>query len=250
MFSTEYFYFRSIRGPWTDSKVRNALLLAIPWSELRADYLIPRDDARFPRSRAIPSLRVSRSRTSRGAKKLLAEAGYAEGHPMDTIVIRIPESDAFMKLATTLKDAWGKIGLKVDIVSLPTNEYYGTLRRDDYSIAITSWIGDFADPLAFLEMFRPKSSLNDSGWNNADFEALIVDAAAQKDIKARYAKLAEAEKLLLAQGVIIPIAHNPALNVIDLNGLGGWYTNPLDVHPFKFIRFVPAKPLPGVALLP
>jgi oligopeptide transport system substrate-binding protein len=249
MFSTEYFYFRSVRGPWTDSRVRNALLLAIPWSELRADYLIPATTLVFPIA-GYPEFKGLEKQDVEGAKKLLAEAGYGEGHPMDTVVIRIPESDVFMKLATTLKGAWDKIGIKVDIKTLPANEYYNTLKSDDYSVAITSWIGDFADPLAFLEMFRPKSSLNDSGWDNADFEALIVDAAAQKDIKTRYAKLAEAEKLLLAQGVIIPIAHNPSLNVIDLNGLGGWYTNPLDVHPFKFIRFVPAKPLPGVALLP
>ena len=80
---------------------------------------------------------------------------------------------------------------------MPTAEYYSTLRSDDYSIAITSWIGDFADPLAFLEMFRPSSSLNDSGWDNQAFEALIVEASAQKDVKARYAKLAEADGYLL-----------------------------------------------------
>lgn len=247
MFSTEYFFFRSTRGPWTDSRVRNALLLAIPWATLRADYIIPATTLIFPIA-GYPEFKGLETQDIEGAKKMLADSGYGKDNPMATIVIRIPDSDAFMKLATTLKAAWEKIGLTVEIVSMPNPEYYGTLRSDDYSLAITSWIGDFADPQAFLEMFRPLSSLNDSGWNNAAFEALIVEAAAQTDVKARYAKLAEAEKLLLAQGVIIPVAHNPALNVIDLNGLSGWYPNPLDVHPFKFIRFVPAKPLPGVAM--
>jgi len=247
MFSTEYFFFRSVRGPWADSKVRNAMLLAVPWVQLRADYLIPATTLVFPIA-GYPEFKGIETQDIEEAKKKLAEAGYGPEKPLDTVIIRIPESDAFMKLALTLQDAWQKIGIAVEIKSLPTAEYYSTLRSDDYSIAVTSWIGDFADPLAFLEMFRPASSLNDSGWNSPAFEALIVEAAAEKDVKSRYLKLAEAEKLLLGEGVILPVAHNPALNIIDTNGLSGWYANPLDVHPFKFITFVPGKPLPGVAM--
>ncbi len=247
MFSTEYFFFRSVKGPWADSRVRNALILAIPWAELRGDYLLPAKTLVYPIA-GYPELKGLETQDLEGAKKLLAEAGYGPDRPLDTVIVRIPESDAFGKLATVLKNAWAAIGVTTEIVTLPAQQYYATLKADDYSVAITSWIGDFADPLAFLEMFRPMSSLNDSGWNDPEFEALIVEATALKDVKARYAKLAEAEKRLLSQGVIMPVAHNPALNVIDLNGITGWFTNPLDVHPFKFIRFVPPKPLPGVAL--
>jgi len=248
MFSTEYFFFRSTRGPWADSRVRNALLLAVPWADLRANYIIPATTLVFPIA-GYPTFKGIETQDIDGAKKKLAEAGYGPDKPLDAVIIRIPESESFMDLAKKLKDAWVKIGLTVEIKSLPSAEYYSTLREDNYSVAITSWIGDFADPLAFLEMFRPGSSLNDSGWSNAAFEALIVEAATLTDGKARYAKLAEAEKLLLADGVILPIAHNPALNIIDTNGLAGWYPNPLDVHPFKFLRFVAPKALPGVALL-
>ena len=114
-------------------------------------------------------------------------------------------------------------------------------------LGVTSWIGDFADPLAFLELFRPASSLNDSGWNNPAFEQLIVDASSCKQTKDRYAKLAEAEKVLLGDGVILPVAHNPSLNVIDTNGITGWYANALDIHPFKFVRFSQRKVMPNVA---
>jgi peptide/nickel transport system substrate-binding protein/oligopeptide transport system substrate-binding protein len=30
--------------------------------------------------------------------------------------------------------------------------------------------------------------------------------------------------------------------------LDGWYPNALDIHPFKYLSFKAARPLPGVAL--
>ena len=64
----------------------------------------------------------------------------------------------------------------------------------------------------------------------------------------RLATLAEAEKILLDRGVILPICYSPALNIVDLAELGGWYPNALDIHPFKYISFRTLRPLPGVAL--
>jgi len=248
MFSTEYFFFRSTWGPGADSRVRNALLLAIPWTELRSNYLIPAKTLVFPIAN-YPQLDGIETQNIPDAKKKLAEAGIIDPSTLAPLIISIPDSEAFISLAKIIQKAWVDIGFKVDIRTTPYTTYYGTLKNNDYTIGITSWIGDFADPLSFLEMFRPASSLNDSGWNNPDFEALILSSSSLNVIKDRYAKLAEAEQLLLTDGVILPIAHNPSLNVIDTNGIAGWYTNALDIHPFKFIQFTQKKALPGVAML-
>lgn len=247
MFSTEYFFFRSTWGPWADAKVRNALLLAVPWAALRANYIIPAKTLVFPIA-GYPELEGISTQNVEEAKKLLAAAGIADAAAMTPIVVSIPESPAFQGLAEILKSSWEALGIKVSIRVMPYDKYYESLRTDDYSVGITSWIGDFADPLSFLELFRPSSSLNDSGWKNADYEKLIADAATVKQGKDRYAKLADAEKVLLADGVILPVAHNPSINVIDTNGISGWYPNALDIHPFRYIRFSRRKPLPGVAL--
>ncbi len=247
MFSTEYFFFRSTWGPWNDPRIRNALLDAVPWDEFRSDYLIKATTLVFPIA-GYPEIAGINKQDTEGAKKLLAEAGYADMATMPPLVIRIPESETYNKLAGILKAAWEKIGFTVEIWAEDYSEYYSSLRSDDYSLGVTSWIGDFADPLTFLELFRPHSSLNDSGWDNPAYEKILEDAAAIKTVKDRYAKLAEAEKILLEEGVILPLSHNPALNVIDTDGIGGWYPNALDIHPFKFIRFTPKKALPGFAM--
>ena len=65
----------------------------------------------------------------------------------------------------------------------------------------------------------------------------------------RYKTLAEAEKLLLDWGVVMPISYTPALNIIDTDEIDGWYQNPLDIHPFKYLNYAAYRPLPGVALV-
>ena len=246
LFATEYFFFRATWGPWADARVRNALLAAVPWKELRADYVIPAKTLVFPIS-GYPELPGLTEQDVDKAKKLLAEAGVDNPSALPVLEIRVPDGAAFAKIAGILETAWTGLGLSVVVRAIPYDGYYPTLREDTYAVGITTWIGDFADPLSFLEMFRPGSTLNDSGWNSPEFERLILDASNARDKKERYDRLAKAETLLLEQGLIAPVAHNPALNVIDTNGLEGWYSNALDIHPFKFIRFGPKKPLPGVA---
>ena len=247
MFSTEYFFFRGTWGPWATSEVRNALLLSVPWNELRSKYLIPAKTLVFPIS-GYPELAGVEQYNPEEAAKLLREAGLTDFSSVPVLQIRIPETQHFAAMAETLKEAWEKLGFTVEIHMIPYAQYYSSLRNDEYAVGVTSWIGDFADPLAFLEMFRPASTLNDSGWNNTEYEKIITEASGQRSPLRRYEKLAEAEKLLLDNAVILPLSHNPALNIIDVNGIEGWYPNALDIHPFKFIRFVPRKALPGVAM--
>ena len=62
--------------------------------------------------------------------------------------------------------------------------------------------------------------------------------------------LAEAESLVLTEAEVLPVSHQPALNVVDLTSVAGWYPNPLDIHPFKYMSFsVPELP-PNVAAAP
>lgn len=249
MFSTEYFFFRGTWGPWATSEVRNALLLSVPWNDLRSEYLIPAKTLVFPIS-GYPQLAGIEQYNPEEAARLLEKAGLTDFSSIPVLQIRIPETEHFAAMAETLKEAWEKLGFTVEINMIPYSQYYSSLRNDEYAVGVTSWIGDFADPLAFLEMFRPASSLNDSGWKNARFEQIITEAAGRHSPLSRYEKLAEAEQILLDDAVILPLSHNPSLNIIDLNGIEGWYPNALDIHPFKFIRFVPRKALPGVAKTP
>ncbi|MBO7135029.1 MAG: hypothetical protein J6V73_00210 [Spirochaetaceae bacterium] len=108
------------------------------------------------------------------------------------------------------------------------------------------WIGDFADPLAFLELFRSSSSLNVTGWKNSKYDAMLEDAAKITDAAKRYEKLAEAEQLLLDDGAIYPISRTLSVNIIDFDTVKGWFDNALDIHPLKYLKFVMPDPRANV----
>ena len=68
------------------------------------------------------------------------------------------------------------------------------------------------------------------------------------DSKKRYRRLADAEQILLTKAAILPLDHGPAINLINTKSIDGWFSNPLDVHPFKFIKFKGRTTPPGITM--
>ena len=89
--------------------------------------------------------------------------------------------------------------------------------------------------LAFLELFRGGSSLNVSKYNSEKYNDLLDKAANANDSTSHNKFLSEAEQCLLDNGVVIPISHPVCLHVIDLDCIGGWTTNALDIHPLRYL---------------
>jgi oligopeptide transport system substrate-binding protein len=81
-----------------------------------------------------------------------------------------------------------------------------------------------------------------SNWKNEKFDKLIEEANMLTDQVKRYEKLAEAEQLMLDDGILLPLCHLITQNCIDLTELGGWFPNALDVHPFKYMFFREQEP--------
>jgi peptide/nickel transport system substrate-binding protein/oligopeptide transport system substrate-binding protein len=121
------------------------------------------------------------------------------------------------------------------------------LKNNDYTVGFSTWIGDFADPYTFLQMWRRDSNLNDAHYDDDDYETLIEKSMLEEG-ETRWATLADAEKLLLERGSVLPISYSPAVNVVDIGELGGWFPNALDIHPFKHLSFKAFRPLPGVVM--
>jgi peptide/nickel transport system substrate-binding protein/oligopeptide transport system substrate-binding protein len=180
----------------------------------------------------------------------MAEAGYPKGAGLPELLVRITPSQEAERIAVLMAGAWHeKLGVSVKIDVVPYRQYFQSLKRDDYDVGSTTWIGDFADPYTFLQMWCRDSNLNDARHNDSDYETLIDRSMTEEGTK-RWETLAEAEALLLSRGNVLPISYSPALNIIDLNEIEGWYPNVLDIHPFKYMSIRARRPLPGVVLGP
>ncbi len=248
LFATDYFYFVCAQAPWNDARVRRGLALLVPWQEIR------KGDRLFETSHLIPSFSgypkvegIDQSDPKEGLR-LLAEAGYPGGRGLPPLRIKIADDPESVQIAGQMAQAWkSQVGLEVGVHAFDYEVYLNEVKKPDYELGSVTWIGDYADPLTFLQLWTRDSNLNDSRFSDDEYESLIETAVGQTDETARYRTLADAEQLLLQKAVVLPINHSPAFNLIDLKKIAGWYPNVLNVHPLKYVRFREEELPPGIA---
>ncbi|MDR2069463.1 MAG: peptide ABC transporter substrate-binding protein [Spirochaetaceae bacterium] len=246
LFATHYYFIRSARAPWNDYRIRQALSLVLPWAQIREGYYLPAKTLIYPIP-GYPEIDGLDTTDVEEARRLLAEAGFPEGKGLPELVIRLNPSTDAARVGRLMAAAWmEELGVKVKIEVVPYGQYFQALKQNDYEVGFSTWIGDFADPYTFLQMWRRDSNLNDARHDDLDYENLMEESMAEEGEK-RWQILSKAEELLLERGTVLPIFYSPALNVVDVDELDGWFPNVLDIHPFKYLSFKTFRPLPGVA---
>jgi peptide/nickel transport system substrate-binding protein/oligopeptide transport system substrate-binding protein len=255
MFGTHYWFFDCASAPWNDPDLRRALALLLPWPEIRAKdkYLAPAPTLVLPNG-SYHSAKGIEAADQDEAKSLLEKAGHKDGAGLPAITILLPEGgEDDARVAALAKGAWEKSGsIQVEIKTVPAVSYLDALRSGaeagSWTIASTSWIGDFLDPVAFLQMWSTDSNLNDARLADPEYDRLLA-AAAQKEGDERFEALALAETRLLSGAAVLPLYHSLAANIIDTDYINGWYPNILDIHPFKYLDFGDRKVRSNVASL-
>ena len=249
LYSTTYYFFNCRETPWKDPRVRRALALSVPWQEIRSEahQFFPTETL-VPRVTGYPRVKGISDADPAEAQRLLMEAGFPEGRGLPEIRILIPVSEGSQREAEIMKKAWEEsLGCTVLIETAESSVYFERLKEPGYTLATLTWIGDFADPLAFLQMWTADSNINDAGYTDEEFDRKIFTSMGESEAK-RYLLLGEAEEYLLSQAAVLPVAHSPAFNCVDLSQVEGWFPNPLDIHPFKWIRFTGPRKLPGITM--
>jgi peptide/nickel transport system substrate-binding protein/oligopeptide transport system substrate-binding protein len=251
LFATTYFYFRSDREPFDDERVRRGLALLLPWDEIRntAQMFFP-SDVLVPDIADYPEVVGIRDRDERSGLKLLDQAGYARGRGLPPISIKVAAGSVAVQVAELMRDTWeGLLGVEVAVQEFRYRDLLEEIRGGDFTLAHQTWVGDFADPLTFLQMWTRSSNLNDAAYFNRQYDRTVTRALRTAGTD-RLPALASAEAMLLEEAVILPISHMVAFNLVSQGRLDGWYPNALDIHPFRFIRFRAVQGPRGVAAAP
>lgn len=252
-FATQYFFFKfTEKSVFNNLNLRRALLEATPWNELRANTYVQAQSLVYALN-GYPSVEGYSSTDIIEAKILMDKARNElkiEDNQKIKIRFAVTDTDYMKKKAELLKKAWEPLGVELETVLFPEFEYLNNIEKTDADLFSYNWIGDFADPLAFLELFRGNSTMNVSGWNNKEFNAMLDEAALYTD-ENHNRLLAKAEQLLLDEAVIFPIQHPVSVNIINLNEVGGWALNAFDIHPLKYLfkREISTPSAPNIVLL-
>ncbi len=247
-FAVSLFFFNNRQKPFDDPLVRSGLACILDWEKIRSldrfnypvDYLVPKLQG-YPEREGIIEQDLGLG------NKLLNEAGYALGKKLPEIVIRIGTNSIDRETAQIMKENWEEyLSVSVKIEEVEWSDYYDSLEKSDYTLGTINWVGDYGDPLTFLQLWEGNSNLNSASYNDEQYNALIRESMSM-DGAERYNKLVEAEQLLLKQAQVLPINQPYAVNLIDTDIIDGWYPNLLDIHPFKFME-ITAPDMPADAV--
>ena len=118
----------------------------------------------------------------------------------------ISSSEGNLLIAEALQTMWqDALGIEVEIVRQEWKSYLDSRKRGDFDLCLATWIGDYFDPLTFLEMWRSDATNNYCDWSSTDYDQLLEEAALQIETQLRFDKLELAEELLLREMPILPM---------------------------------------------
>jgi len=166
------------------------------------------------------------------AKKLLKEAGYENGKGLPSIELMCnPGHEPIME---AVQNMWKEnLGVNATISSQDWNVFLETRKEGDFQVARDGWLGDYNDPISFIDMWITGGGNNNAQWSNKEYDKIVSEIKSTTDAKERYAKMHEAEDLLAKDMPIIPIYYYTDLYLIS-DKLEGMYTSPLGYKYFMY----------------
>lgn len=122
----------------------------------------------------------------------------------------VDADDAPQKVAQVIKEQWETTlpGFTVNLVIEPKKQRLQDMQEGTFEIGLTRWGPDYADPMTYLGMWVTGNSNNYGFWSNAEFDAMIDECTTGDlctDAEGRWARLYDAEKLVMDNAVIFPL---------------------------------------------
>lgn len=141
----------------------------------------------------------------------------------------------------------------MDLESQEWNTFLNTRKDGNYTMARNGWLGDYNDPISFLDMWISTSGNNDcqlgkgehaklaiydldmSKWGGENvtdgtwaqtYDVIIGMVKKETDNAKRLEMMHAAEDLLMSTGVIVPLYYYTDLYMID-DSVKGFYSSPL-----------------------
>ncbi|MGN0292308.1 MAG: peptide ABC transporter substrate-binding protein [Lachnospiraceae bacterium] len=139
-------------------------------------------------------------------EKGLEELGVSEIE-LDMVV---DADDAPQKVAQVLKEQWEQTltGLTVNLVVEPKKQRVEDLQEGNFELGLTRWGPDYADPMTYLGMWITDNANNYGLWSNEEYDAIIAECTTGElctDAEGRWARLYDAEKIVMDEVVIMPL---------------------------------------------
>lgn len=218
---TYYYNFNSKVKPFDNAKVRKALSLSIDretitskitqGGQIPAEGVVPfgmLDESKKDYRAAVGNL-IKEDAVAAKAMFLegLTESGMTlEQFNAQNFTILYNTSEAHQKIAQAVQEMWRtSLGVEVKLENVDFQVKLDREKAGDYAISRAGWIGDYMDPMTFVDLWYSTSSFNDAKFSSAEYDKYIDTAKSSVDPAVRFEAMRNAEKLLMENMPVAPV---------------------------------------------
>ncbi|WP_413739197.1 ABC transporter substrate-binding protein [Sodalis sp. RH21] len=234
--ATYYYQFNTLKAPFNDPRVRQALNLGLDKDIIASKVLgmgqIPAwligqetiggvtlqkpDYAAWPREKRLAE-----------AKKLLAAAGFGPDHPL-VFSLLYNTSESHQRIAIAASSMWKKnLGVEAKLQNQEWKTMLDTMHHGNFDLVRYAWVADYDDDSTFLNNFRTGDSENTSHYANPVFDEALRNAAQAATVTERGKYYQQAEDVLAKDVPAIAVYHYVGTKLVKPY-IGGFSMSPLD----------------------
>lgn len=239
--SLKYIGLVTTMKPFDNPKVRQAVAYAVPYEQIYKSAIYGRgipmccSDATGPKDASWPQPFPYKTDLEK-AKKLLAEAGYADGFET-TISIDLGDATASEPEAILLQEALGKIGIKATIEKIPGANFRSAMLQKNRPIHIASFGGwlNYPDYFFFWGYHGQNAVFNTMSYQNPAMDKLIDTARYEHDPAKYKAEVMKFIQLAMDDAPRIPL-YQQILDVgmqKNIKGYTYWFHRQLDFRTIE-----------------
>ena len=125
---------------------------------------------------------------------------------LDGKVILYNTSEGHKMVAEMVQEDWKSVlGIELTLQNQEWAVFQDTRKAGNFDVARGGWLTDFMDPAGLLAIFTTGNAYNDPKYEVEAYDTLLSESQATTDMAVHFAKLYQAQDMLMAAMPIVPI---------------------------------------------